>query len=154
MVDLHRAQLDLAELLLAVENAPPVAAADVLGEHLAATFGATGVSLLVADFSGRALIRLGHTASDEKGPTRPRETAERVSLTRTAHGRALTDQRVVVQDGTDGTSVYAPVTNRGEAIGVLELSLAEAPDPQTLGEIALAAHALAYVVIANRRFTD
>jgi serine phosphatase RsbU (regulator of sigma subunit) len=46
------------------------------------------------------------------------------------------------------------VTNRGEAIGVLELSLPEAPSEQTLADVALAAHALAYVVIANRRFTD
>jgi serine phosphatase RsbU (regulator of sigma subunit) len=46
------------------------------------------------------------------------------------------------------------VTNRGEAIGVLELSLAEAPDDETMADVALAAHALAYVVIANRRFTD
>ena len=50
--------------------------------------------------------------------------------------------------------MFAPVTNRGEAIGVLELRLGEAPDEQMLAEVALAAHALAYVVIANRRFTD
>ena len=50
--------------------------------------------------------------------------------------------------------MFAPVTNRGEAIGVLELALPDAPDEQTLADVALAAHALAYVVIANRRFTD
>ena len=53
-----------------------------------------------------------------------------------------------------GPRVFAPVTNRGEAIGVLELDLAEAPDERTVADVALAAHALAYVVIANRRFTD
>jgi len=37
---------------------------------------------------------------------------------------------------------------------VLDLSLTEVPDEQTLADVALAAHALAYVVIANRRFTD
>jgi serine phosphatase RsbU (regulator of sigma subunit) len=37
---------------------------------------------------------------------------------------------------------------------VLELSLPRAPDEQTLTDVALAAHVLAYVVIANRRFTD
>ena len=37
---------------------------------------------------------------------------------------------------------------------MLELSLPEAPDEQTLADVALAAHALAYVIIANRRFTD
>lgn len=98
---------------MAVENAPPVAAADVVGEHLEATFGATAVSLLVADFSGRALIRLGHAAGDGNARTRGRETAERVSLTDTPHGRALAEQTVVVEDGTDGTRVFAPVTNRG-----------------------------------------
>jgi hypothetical protein len=44
------------------------------------------------------------------------------------------------------------VTNRGEAIGVLELHLPEEPDEDRLADVALAVHALAYVVIANRRF--
>jgi hypothetical protein len=141
MADRRRAQLDLAELLVAVENAPPVAAADVLGERLAETFGASGVSLLVADLSGRALIRLGHAASDEDARTQGRETAERVPLTGTSHGVVLASQSVVVEDGADGARVFAPVTNRGEAIGVLELTLAEAPDEPTLADVALAAHA-------------
>ena len=67
---------------------------------------------------------------------------------------ALTDPdrgyRIVV----DEARLIAPVTNRGEAIGLLELSLSEPPDEQTLADVALAAHALAYVIIANRRFTD
>src|ERR671910_1220793 len=154
MADRRRAQLNLAELLVAVENAPPVAAADVLGERLAETFGASGVSLLVADLSGRALIRLGHAASHEDARTQGRETAERVPLTGTSHGVALASQSVVVEDGAEGAQVFAPVTNRGEAIGLLELTLAEAPDEPTLADLALAAHALAYVIIANRRFTD
>jgi hypothetical protein len=37
---------------------------------------------------------------------------------------------------------------------VLELLLGERPDEQVLAEVAFAAHALAYVIIANRRFTD
>src|SRR3954451_23751530 len=147
-------RLDLAELLMAVENAPPVAAADVLGERLAATFGASEVSLLVADFSGRALIRLGHAGGDEDTRTQGRETADRVSLLGTPQGRALAEQALVIQDTGDGQRVFAPVTNRGEAIGVLELTLREAPAAETLADVSLAAHALAYVVIANRRFTD
>src|SRR5205085_11525281 len=50
--------------------------------------------------------------------------------------------------------VIAPVTNRGEAVGVLELRLPGAPDDGTLADVALAAHAFAYVIIANRRYTD
>ena len=50
--------------------------------------------------------------------------------------------------------MLAPVTSRGEAVGVLELRLPSAPDEQTLVDVAQAAHALAYIVIANRRYTD
>ncbi len=50
--------------------------------------------------------------------------------------------------------LYAPVTERGEAVGVLELLLPAAPDSSTVAYLASAAHALAYVVIADRRFTD
>jgi serine phosphatase RsbU (regulator of sigma subunit) len=148
------ARLDLGELLAAVEDAAPVAAADVLGRRLGEELGAAEVSFLIADFSGRALIRLGHTGSEGAGRTRGRETAERVALEGSPQGHALATQTVGVEVGTDGTRVFAPVTNRGEAIGVLELSLSEAPDEQTVADVALAAHALAYVVIANRRFTD
>ena len=45
-------------LLAAVENAPPVAAADVVAELLADTLAASEVAFLIADFSGDALIRL------------------------------------------------------------------------------------------------
>src|SRR3954467_635918 len=148
------ARLDLGELLAAVENAPPFAAADVLGVHLGEALGAREVSFLIADFSGRALVRLGHAGSVDATRAQGRETAERVPLEGSPHGRALATQTVRVDVGPDGTDVLAPVTNRGEAIGVLELSLGEAPDEQTLADVALAAHALAYVVIANRRFTD
>ena len=50
--------------------------------------------------------------------------------------------------------VLAPVTERGEVIGLLELSLPDQPDTASLGEIAQLAHLLAFVVIANRRHTD
>jgi serine phosphatase RsbU (regulator of sigma subunit) len=46
------------------------------------------------------------------------------------------------------------VTNRGEAIGVLEVRLPGPASAQAVADVELAAHALAYVVIANRRFTD
>ena len=46
------------------------------------------------------------------------------------------------------------MTSRGEAVGVLELGLDAEPDQQTLAVVSAGAHALAYIVIANRRFTD
>ena len=150
----HEARVSVADLLAAVEDAPPVAAADVLGKYLAHALDASEVSFLIADFSGGELTRLGHAANPEATRTKGRETAERVPLAGSPHGRALARQTVEVEDGDDGASVFAPVTNRGEAIGVLELCLPEAPDKHALADIALTAHALAYVVIANSRFTD
>ena len=55
--DKTEARLDVAGLLAAVENASPVAGADVLAERLSDALGASDVSFLVADFSGRALRR-------------------------------------------------------------------------------------------------
>jgi len=146
--------LDLAQLLTAVEDAPPFSAADVLGERLAAELDAHEVSFLIADFSGHALIRLGHAGRRAATRTQGVETADRVPLVGSAPGRALASQAVVVEPEDDGARVFAPVTNRGEAIGVLELLLGEEPDEHVLEEVAFAAHAMAYVIIANRRFTD
>ena len=46
------------------------------------------------------------------------------------------------------------MTSRGEAVGVLELILPFEPAPITVEDLELAAHQLAYMVIANRRYTD
>ena len=147
------ARLDLGELLAAVENAPPVAAADVVGEQLARAMDASEVAFLIADFSGDSLIRLSHDATVPAG--RPDgEVAKRVLLADSAYGRVLADQALQIDPESGAWRVLAPVTNRGEAIGVLELRLPEKPDADCLATVALAAHALAYVVIANRRFTD
>ena len=148
------ARLDLTKLLSAVEDAPPFSAADVLGERLASELDAREVSFLIADFSGHALIRLGHSGDGAATRRQGDETALRVPLIESSPGRALASQAVVLEPDANGTRLFAPVTNRGEAIGVLELLLSEAPDERVLTEVAFAAHALAYVVIANRRFTD
>jgi serine phosphatase RsbU (regulator of sigma subunit) len=55
--------LDIAKLLAAAEDAAPVAAGDVFGEFLAEMLGASAVAFLIADFSGEALVRMGHTGS-------------------------------------------------------------------------------------------
>src|SRR5436190_1263657 len=149
-----RSPVNLNALLAAVEAAPPVAAVDVLAGELAEAIGAREVSFLIADFSGRSLIRLGHSGG--QGRLQGKETAERVPLAGTPHGRALASQAVemVVEDGDGGARLFAPVTSRGEAVGVLELGLEDFPAEQTVADVALAAHFLAYVVIANRRYTD
>src|SRR3954465_3196729 len=150
----RRSQVSLNALLAAVEAAPPVAAVDVLAAELAQAIGAREVSFLIADFSGRSLIRLGHSGGVGALRSQGKETAGRVALAGTPHGRALAAQavEVVVEDGS--SRLFAPVTSRGEAVGVLELALEDLPTAQTAADVAQAAHFLAYVVIANRRYTD
>jgi serine phosphatase RsbU (regulator of sigma subunit) len=140
--------------LAAVEAAPPVAAVDVLATALAEAVGAREVSFLIADFSGRSLIRLGHSGGTGTLRLQGHETAERIPLFGTPHGRALSAQAVEVVAEDSGARLFAPVTSRGEAVGVLELGLDDFPGQQTVADVALAGHFLAYVVIANRRYTD
>src|SRR5215216_4428426 len=150
----RRSPLNLNALLAAVEAAPPVAAVEVLASALAEAVGAREVSFLIADFSGRSLIRLGHSGGTGTLRLQGQETAERVPLFGTPHGRALSAQAVEVVAEDGGARLFAPVTSRGEAVGVLELGLDEFPVEQTVADVALAGHFLAYVVIANRRYTD
>ncbi len=146
--------MDLGSLLAAAEAAAPVAAVEAVAQALAEQLGATEVSFLIADYSGDSLIRLAHSDHDQSPRRIGRETAERVRLKGTPHGRALTGQSVEVLAEGDGTLLLAPVTSRGEAVGVLELCVPGVPDDETVTDVARAAHALAYIVIANRRYTD
>jgi serine phosphatase RsbU (regulator of sigma subunit) len=154
VTDRRRSSLNLNVLLAAVEAAPPVAAAEVIGSALTEALGARDVSFLIADYSGRSLIRLGHVEGRVSQGSLSRERTEVVPLAGTPQGRALARQEIEVVAEHDGSRLFAPVTSRGEAVGVLELGLAATPDEGTVDLVVGAAHALAYVVIANRRFTD
>ncbi|NEE52593.1 serine/threonine-protein phosphatase, partial [Streptomyces sp. SID8455] len=52
-----------------------------------------------------------------------------------------------------GQRLLAPVTNRGDTIGVLELFL-DVVSEEVLAQVEEAAHALAYIIVTDRRFTD
>jgi serine phosphatase RsbU (regulator of sigma subunit) len=70
--------------------------------------------------------------------------------------QALRTQEVQVLPPRDGPSwtVLAPITERGEALGLLELDLPREPTPEVIAEARRTAHVLGYVVIASRRHTD
>ena len=147
-------RLDLRSLLTRAEAAAPVGAVDAMAATLLEMLQARDVSLLIADFSGRSLSRLGHAETSNGSGPRREETSSRVPLDGTPYGEAIAEQRtVLIREGGD-TRVLAPVTSRGDAVGVLELVLPFEPEPVTLDDVELAAHQLAYVVIANRRYTD
>jgi len=141
----------LAGLLAAAEAAPPVESLDVVARMLAQHLGAVSVSFLITDFTGSSVVRLGAVDGVETG-----ERARRIALRGTLYDEVIRTQQPGVQDDGEGSlvRVVVPVTNRGDAIGLLELSLPAAPGPQVMREIGQAAHALAYIVIANRPYTD
>jgi serine phosphatase RsbU (regulator of sigma subunit) len=148
--------LGLNALLAAVEAARPVDAAEVVAAALAEELSAVSASFLIADYGGECLIRLSFVERvATRGGGLGRERAERVPIEGTPQGRAIVTQSVeVVERGRGAWDVLAPVTSRGEAIGVLEVRLGHEPDERTLDKIRGVSHALAYIVIANRRFTD
>lgn len=143
-------------MLAAAEDASPVEAVEAVTRELGAALAARAVSFLIADLSGRALVRLAHVPFDGAGGAR-RDGDEVATVLPFDGGpteQALRTQTVQVVAQPDGWTVLAPVTDRGEVIGLLEMVLPEEPAAQALEEIARTAHALAFVVIANRRHTD
>jgi serine phosphatase RsbU (regulator of sigma subunit) len=147
-------RLELRSLLTRAEAAAPVGVVDAMAAALLEMLDAREVSFMIADFSGRSLNRLGHIAPSAGPGSRSEESSVRVALEGTPYGAALAGQRSVLLPEGDDTRVLAPVTSRGEAVGVLELVLPFEPAPITLEDVELAAHQLAYMVIANRRYTD
>jgi serine phosphatase RsbU (regulator of sigma subunit) len=162
----------LTQLLEAVESAAPVDAVNAVTRDLGKRLRVRSASFLIADTSGRALVRLTRVPFDPDDPS-DGESGQRAGLRVEGQESALTvpfdggplervvrtQQRLVLrpeeQSDEAGTwAVLAPVTERGEVIGVLELRLPAEPSREQLEEIGALAHLLAFVVIANRRHTD
>ncbi|KUN29547.1 protein phosphatase [Streptomyces antibioticus] len=146
---MKRDRLGLAEVLAAAEGAAPVRSLDVVAHNLRERFGARYVSFLFVDVVGRRLLRVNDEAMapHEQG-------SEQVLLAGSVYDDVLRSQKLVnVTEGALGQRVLAPVTNRGDAIGVLELHLTHATQ-SVLRQVEEAAHALAYIIVTDRRFTD
>ncbi|QCX26966.1 PP2C family protein-serine/threonine phosphatase [Nocardioides jishulii] len=170
----RRKVTDVRRLLEAAEAASPVRAVDQVARELGLAFGAAHVSFLVTDLSGRALVRLAHVpiaqdpaphggstgqdqrrAEEESASTVPFDGGPEEQAVRTQTIQVLPPDGAAARAGVAGMwRVLAPVTERGESIGLLEMYLPDAPDPESVDEIAQVAHLLAFVVIANRRHTD
>jgi serine phosphatase RsbU (regulator of sigma subunit) len=161
----------VSRMLDRAEAAPPLEAVEAVTRQLGAALDATKVSFLILDLSGRALVRLAHvTVSEPAGATQAvddrRGVAESAVLIPFDGGpveQVLRHQQLrLLPPGesylgglrAEQWTVLAPVTERGEVLGLLEMSLPEEPSADVLDEIARTAHLLAFVVIANRRHTD
>ena len=166
--------VDVGRVLRTADAGSPVEAVEGVARELGVAFRAVAVTFLITDLSGRALVRLAHVPSARTQDGR----RDSLVLGERRHGeesatvlpfdggpaeQAVRSQTVQVvppcdvdahPEFVDSWRVLAPVTERGESIGVLELYLPDSPDEEVLAEIAQLAHLLAFVVIANRQHTD
>jgi serine phosphatase RsbU (regulator of sigma subunit) len=166
----------LGRVLDAAEDASPLEAVEAVTGALAAALGADAAFFLIADLSGRGLVRLSHTPrgqtatafgggaeqvadridTDERAVILPFDggPAEEAVRTQTVQVLPPAESRDPADEQAGRWVVLAPVTERGEVLGLLQLSLPAEPDAATLQEIARIGHVLSFVVIANRRHTD
>jgi hypothetical protein len=164
----------LSRVLDAAEDASPVEAVEAVTRELGIALGATATSFLIADLSGRALVRLTRSGAAAASPPegmradglRPdggQDSARVLPFDGGPAEQALVTQTVQVLPPAaplaDGTSagqwrVLAPVTERGEVLGLLEMFVPGEPSPGDVAEIVRTAHLLGFVVIANGRHTD
>ncbi|MGW4694710.1 PP2C family protein-serine/threonine phosphatase [Kitasatospora cineracea] len=143
------ARVGPADMLAAAERHAPMASLDAAARDLRERFGARYASFLLLDVTGRRMVRVGEEPTAGHGCR-----AGQVPLAGSRYEDVLRVQTAVHEDdGDHGQRILAPVTHRGDALGVLELHL-DRVTREVLDRVARAAHALAYLVVADRRFTD
>lgn len=149
-------RLNLRELLDRAEASSPVEAIDVMADELARMLEARSVCFLISDLSGRAVARFGGTrANAARAQQNGDDHPPTVPLAGTVYETVIRSQQPDLHAGADSSSkLVVPVTDRGDAIGVLELDLPWSPDPATIEDLAASARALAYVIVGSRRHTD
>ncbi|MFI2644000.1 PP2C family protein-serine/threonine phosphatase [Streptomyces sp. NPDC018610] len=142
--------LGLDEVLGAAEDAAPGESVDVVALNLEKRFSATEVSFLFVDVVGQEVVRLPRAGQAGQ----PRGRADRIDLVGSVYDRVMRSQHLDEEDeGEGGRRLVAPVTNRGDCIGVLEM-VVPCVDDAVRDAVEQAAHALAYIVVTDRRFTD
>jgi serine phosphatase RsbU (regulator of sigma subunit) len=147
-------RLELNRLLDAVESSPPIDAVDALASMLRVMVGGVHVSLLVTNFTGNAVVRLSHVTTEAAGTDGQNERGKSLPLPGSRYEQVLRSQELAVLGLDEAWLILLPVTERGDAIGLLELSVPQRPTVETLEYLVAAAHALAYVLVASRRHTD
>ncbi|MDP9419547.1 MAG: serine/threonine-protein phosphatase [Actinomycetota bacterium] len=147
-------RLDLRGLLAAVEAAPPIEVVDVVARELAVMLGATEVRFLIANLSGNAVARISHVSRTSYLRDGHNERTESIPLSESIYQQVLSTQELHVGRSGADWSVLLPVTERGDAIGILELTLPQSPDDESIDYLTSVAHALSYVLATSRRHTD
>src|SRR6476469_9362519 len=151
-----RLRPDLRTLLNHAEAASPVEAIDVLADELAAMLNADELCFLIMDLSGRAVARFGGLGANAAREQQAGAAhAPVVPLPGTVYEKVLrTQQPDLHARGDDRHTLVVPVTDRGDAMGVIEMTVPWAPTERDVADVQECARALAYVVVGCRRHTD
>ena len=151
-----RLRTNLRMLLNRAEAASPVEAIDVMADELAVMLDADELCFLIMDLGGRAVTRfggLGNNAARKLQEGAPH--APVVPLPGTVYEKVLRSQQPDLQsEGDDRHRLIVPVTERGDAMGVLEMTVPWRPSERDVADVQECARALAYVVVGCRRHTD
>src|SRR6476620_2071394 len=102
--------IDVGALLEKVEEAAPINAVEVVAAELGRMVDARAVTLLIADFSGRAVVRLMSSSLVGEVRSHGPEQAETLPLPGTLYERVLRTQQADVESIDDGARMVVPVT--------------------------------------------
>ena len=149
-----RKRVDLREVLRVTCAASPVEAIDVMADGLADLTGATQVQFLITNVTHRAVVRFAGSDANAARLQEENEQVPVIPLRGSAYDNVLRRQQVVRVGEDGGERILVPVTESGDALGVIDLHLPREADAQVFADIGTVAAALARVVVASRRHSD
>jgi serine phosphatase RsbU (regulator of sigma subunit) len=150
----NRPRVDLREVLRTTCAASPVEAIDVMADGLATLTGATYVQFLITNVTHRAVVRFAGSDANAARVQQENGDVPVVPLRGTVYDQVLRRQKIVRIDEGGGERILVPVTETGDALGVIDLHLPRDADEQVFADIASVAEALARIVVASRRHSD
>lgn len=149
-----RPRVDLREVLRTTCAASPVEAIDVMADGLGTLIGATDVQFLITNVTHRAVVRFAGSQANAARVQQEDGRVPVVPLTGTEYEKVLRRQKILRVPEHGGERIIAPVTESGDALGVIDLHLPHTADDRTFADIAAVAQALARIVVASRRHSD
>src|SRR5688572_31141990 len=106
--------IDVGALLEKVEAAAPIDSVEAVATALCEMVDAREVTFLIADFSGRAVVRLTSAGQVDGARSHGVEQAETLPLAGTVYDRVLRSQEIDIERLGDGARMTVPVTDRGD----------------------------------------
>jgi serine phosphatase RsbU (regulator of sigma subunit) len=149
-----RPALDLREVLRITCAASPVEAIDVMADGLAILIGATEVHFLITNVTHRAVVPFAGSRANAARVLQENGRVPVIPLRGTEYDRVLRGQRIVRLREDGGERLLVPVTESGDALGVIDVHLPRRADERVFADVTAVAEALARIVIASRRHSD